>query len=269
MISPAAPSGAGTTDQDSMYPCSVRMRASSTLSLDAGTSTVACAAWIALRTRVRKSAMGSAIDMPWLSRLFQLNEFLSWGSEVWWGGGGGARGSKPVSARPLRLCSTGLLPGGLRHPRDLAVVGELAKADAAHAELPVDRARPATPVASSICTCLELGGPRLLDAQRCLGHQSVLSFSAVYASLDSGEPSCPAAFASSLASAAISSATASATISSAISSATSSSAISSTISSAAASATISSTISSATASATISSATASATTSSAGGSSAT
>src|SRR3954453_1206420 len=39
------------------------MRASSTLSLDAGMSTVSWAAWIPLRIRVRKSAMGSVMDM--------------------------------------------------------------------------------------------------------------------------------------------------------------------------------------------------------------
>src|SRR3954452_18488460 len=46
-----------------MYPCSRRMRAISILSLLDGTSTVSCAAWMALHTRVRKSATGSVIDM--------------------------------------------------------------------------------------------------------------------------------------------------------------------------------------------------------------
>src|SRR5919107_5194238 len=39
------------------------MRAISTLSLLAGISTVSCDAWMALRTRVRKSATGSVIDI--------------------------------------------------------------------------------------------------------------------------------------------------------------------------------------------------------------
>src|SRR5450759_5194474 len=39
------------------------MRATSALSLEAGISTVSCAAWIALRMRVRKSAIGSVMDM--------------------------------------------------------------------------------------------------------------------------------------------------------------------------------------------------------------
>src|SRR4051794_23343419 len=123
------------------------MRASSPLSLDAGTSTVSWAARMALRTRVRKSAIGSVMDMA------------------------------------LRL-----LPGRLRHPGDLAVVGELAKADAAHPELAVHRARPAAAGASSIGLGLVLGGARLLDAQRGLGHQSLLSSSVFGASL--GSASC-------------------------------------------------------------------------------
>src|SRR5580692_4242534 len=113
-------------------------------------STVSWAAWIALRTRVRKSAMGSVIDM---SR---------------WSLGG-----------------SWLLPGGLRHPGDLAVVGELAQTDAAHPELLVNRARSSATVAASIGARLELWGPRLLDAHRCLGHQSVLSFSAAVSALSS------------------------------------------------------------------------------------
>src|SRR5271170_1892384 len=42
------------------------MRASSAFWREAGISTVSCEAWIALRIRVRKSAMGSVIDMGWL-----------------------------------------------------------------------------------------------------------------------------------------------------------------------------------------------------------
>src|ERR1700751_2051142 len=104
---PAPSSGAGISVHESMYPCSSRILASSALSLLAGTSTVSCAARIALRTRVRKSDIGSVIDMVVLSRL----------------------------------------PGGLRHPGDLAVVRELAQTDTAHPELPVDRAR--TPAAGA------------------------------------------------------------------------------------------------------------------------
>src|SRR3954452_16674396 len=45
------------------------MRASSTLSLDDGISTVSWAAWMPLRMRVRKSAMGSVIDIRSPARL--------------------------------------------------------------------------------------------------------------------------------------------------------------------------------------------------------
>src|SRR3954471_22095508 len=46
-----------------MYPCSVRIRAISFLSRLEGISTVSCAAMMPFRIRVRKSAMGSVIDM--------------------------------------------------------------------------------------------------------------------------------------------------------------------------------------------------------------
>src|SRR5271154_1722797 len=75
-----------------------------------------------------------------------------------------------------------LLPGGLGHPGDLAVVGELAKADAAHPELAIHRARPAAARASSIGLGFELWRAKLFDALRGLGHQSVLSFSVFSAS---------------------------------------------------------------------------------------
>src|SRR5450759_1580374 len=49
------------------------MSAISALSLEAGMSTVSCAAWIALRMRVRRSAIGSVMDMAcsdlkWVSK---------------------------------------------------------------------------------------------------------------------------------------------------------------------------------------------------------
>src|ERR671910_2829408 len=52
-----------------MYPCSERMRAISAFSREAGISTSSCAAWMPLRIRVRKSAMGSVIDMRSPARL--------------------------------------------------------------------------------------------------------------------------------------------------------------------------------------------------------
>src|SRR3954452_22136366 len=97
------------------------MRAISTLSLLEGMSTVSWAAWIPLRMRVRKSAMGSVMDM---------------------------RG----------------LPAALRHPGDVAVVGELAQADPADAELAIDAARAPALAAPGVLTGLVLVRARLTDA---------------------------------------------------------------------------------------------------------
>src|SRR3954447_23966713 len=98
------------------------MRAISTLSFDAGMSTVSWAAWIPLRIRVKKSAMGSVM----LMRAY--------------------------------------LPAALRHPGDVAVVGELAQADPADAELAIDTARAPALAAPGVLTGLELVGARLTDA---------------------------------------------------------------------------------------------------------
>src|SRR3954469_21997502 len=109
-----------------MYPCSVRMRAISVLSFEAGMSTVVCDAWIPLRIRVRKSAMGSVIDM--------------------------------------------LLPAALRHAGDIAVVRELAQADAAHTELAEHRTRAAAAAAAGVLARLELRTACLAHALGRLGH---------------------------------------------------------------------------------------------------
>src|SRR3954454_10339068 len=106
------------------------MRAISCLSLDEGISTVSCAAMIPLLIRVRKSAMGSVIDIG--------------------------------------------LPARLRHAGDVAVVGHLAQRDAAEAELPVDRAGPATTASAPVGPCLVLR--RAVHARDLggLGHGSLL-----------------------------------------------------------------------------------------------
>src|SRR4051794_41878806 len=86
---------------------------------------------MALRTRVRKSATGSVMDM--VQRL--------------------------------------LLPAALRHARDVAVMRELAQADAAQAELAEHRARAAAAAAARVRAGLVLGGARLTDALGKLGHE--------------------------------------------------------------------------------------------------
>src|SRR3954451_21379677 len=98
-------------------------------------STVSWAAWIPLRIRVRKSAMGSVMDMA------------------------------------LKGCS---LPAALGHPRHVAVVRELAQADPAQAELAIHRARPAAAAATTVLTRLVLGGACLAHALCRLGHASGL-----------------------------------------------------------------------------------------------
>src|SRR5436305_319920 len=120
------------------------MRAISTLSLDAGMSTVSWAAWIPLRIRVRKSAMGSVIDMR--------------------------------------------LPAALGHPGDVAVVGELAQADPADAELAIHRARPAALAAPGVLTGLVLASACLAHALRRLCHQA--SSSSVWLGCGSSSACC-------------------------------------------------------------------------------
>src|ERR1039457_2283341 len=87
-----------------MYPSSFKMRAISAFSLEAGTSTLGWRAWIALRTRVSMSAMGSLV-------IILLLHFL---------------------------------PASLGHTRNLAIEGELAEAEAANSELAQERAWPST-----------------------------------------------------------------------------------------------------------------------------
>src|SRR5918995_4371436 len=107
-----------------MYPCSRRMRAHSVFSFEDGISTVSCAAWIPLRMRVRKSAIGSVLE-------------LTAGS----------------------LC--GVSPRRLGHARDEALMGELPEADTAQSELPVDRAGPAATAATGVLPGLVLRGALL------------------------------------------------------------------------------------------------------------
>src|SRR3954466_2049401 len=83
-------------------------------------SAVSCAAWIALRIRVRKSAMGSVMDMG--------------------------------------LSALRVLPAGLGHPGDEPVVGQLPQADPADAELAVDGARAPAAAAPTVLAGLVLGG---------------------------------------------------------------------------------------------------------------
>src|SRR3978361_1243382 len=88
------------------------MRASSVLNFDAGITTASWSARSPLRMRVRKSAMGSVIDIG--------------------------------------------LPARLRESGDVTVVGHLAQADPAEAELAEVRAGAAAPLAAIVVTRLVL-----------------------------------------------------------------------------------------------------------------
>src|SRR6516164_3314083 len=98
------------------------MRAISAFSLEAGTSTFGWRAWIALRTRVSMSAIGSLVIVLLLP----------------------------------------FLPASLGHTRNLAVQSELAEAEAANSELAQECARPSTTPASVPMAARQLSDSRLL-----------------------------------------------------------------------------------------------------------
>src|SRR5215210_1671155 len=107
---------------------------------DDGTLTVWCEAVMALRIRVRKSAVVSVMDMV----VSAVDE-------------GG------LTARS---------PRALGHSGDEALVGQLAQADPADAELAVDRPRPAAAPAAGVAAGLELGPAPLAHDLGRLGHGS-------------------------------------------------------------------------------------------------
>src|SRR5215208_2862364 len=100
-----------------MYPCSRSTRAISSFSLEAGMSTASWSAWRPLRMRVRKSAIGSVVDMQ--------------------------------------------LPAGLGEAGDVPLVGHLAQADPAQADLAEVRARATAPLAAIVVAGLVLRGAAL------------------------------------------------------------------------------------------------------------
>src|SRR3954454_6579824 len=72
------------------------------------------------------------------------------------------------------VSTSSLLPAGLGHTGNRALMRELAQADAAQAELAEHRAWPAAPVAARIVADAVLLRPLLLDDERCLRHLLVL-----------------------------------------------------------------------------------------------
>src|SRR3954452_13305883 len=109
------------------------------LIFECGRVTSSWYAELALRRRVKKSAIGSVMVMTAgspSSRRFPLRayrNFLSNGTWSW------------------------ELPAGLLHTWQLAGVRHLAQADAAQPELAVDRVRATAPVAAGVAAHLELG----------------------------------------------------------------------------------------------------------------
>src|SRR5262245_43988641 len=68
------------------------------------------------------------------------------------------------------VSTSDLLPARLRHAGDRTLVRELAQADPAEAELPIDRTRTSAAVAARVGANLVLRLPLLLDPERLLGH---------------------------------------------------------------------------------------------------
>src|SRR5512133_1451130 len=135
-------------------------------SLENGMETASWCAELAFRTRASMSAIGSVIVIgllrplsPWFhaDRGWSCRRDLRcrWsGSQQWWYAG--------------RLAAS-RSPGALGHAGELAAVGHLAKADAAQAELAVDRVRSAAALTPRISADLELRRLRGLVDQCGLG----------------------------------------------------------------------------------------------------
>src|SRR5687768_4441025 len=119
------------------------MRAISSFSFDAGTSTRVWRDWTALRIRVSMSAIGSVIPCPRgpgaapASRLQRARTTAARFPAV-----------RPPTVAGLRSRPCGALPAALGHTRDLALEGELTETETAQGELPEVRPRPATPLAA-------------------------------------------------------------------------------------------------------------------------
>src|SRR6476469_4109820 len=111
------------------------MRASSVLKCECGITTASWSAWRPLRTRVRKSAIGSL--------------------------------------KLKVLVSRSRLPARLGQAWNVALVGVIAQADAAKAELAHVGARPAALAAAVVLTGLVLGWALLAHPLRSLGHLSL------------------------------------------------------------------------------------------------
>src|SRR5687768_5914008 len=137
------------------------------LSFEDGMAAESWYAWLAFRSRVSMSAIGSVIVMacgaslaavPHVSRMLRWSWACRRTVERWCGQG----------ERPGRVGRE--LPAGLAHARELPGVGHLPQADPAQAELAEHRVRATAPLAAGVAADLELGlAVRLLD-ESLLGH---------------------------------------------------------------------------------------------------
>src|SRR5688500_9802452 len=140
------------------------------LSFEDGMAAESWYAWLAFRSRVSMSAIGSVIVMGCGASLAAVPHVSRWTVVVGLSANGGAV-VRPGRSAPAGWCD---LPAGLAHARELPGVGHLPQADPAQAELAEHRVRTTAPLAAGVATDGELGlAVRLLD-QSLLGHWFLL-----------------------------------------------------------------------------------------------
>src|SRR3954454_24424739 len=147
-------------------------------SFDDGMVAASWYAWLALRSRVSMSAIGSVIVMGGTASLAAVPRALGLGDLALGLSAIGGATERDGTARPQGPRARGARPGGRPGPspagladaRELPGVRHLPQADPAQAELAEDRVRTAAPLATGVSADGELGLPvRLLD-QSLLGH---------------------------------------------------------------------------------------------------
>src|SRR3954454_24002618 len=149
-------------------------------SFDDGMVAASWYAWLALRSRVSMSAIGSVIVMGGTASLAAVPRALGLGDLALGLSAIGGATERDGTARPQGPRARGARPGGrpgpspagLAHARELPGVRHLPQADPAQAELAEDRMRPAAPLAAGVAADRELRlAGRLVD-QSLLGHVS-------------------------------------------------------------------------------------------------
>src|ERR1700733_11383651 len=151
-----------------MYPSSLRMRAISSFSLEAGTSTFWCRALTALRMRVSMSATGSVnlialllLRRPFASAVAALAEEPAAALLARCSFGAGER---------ARTARTPALPGRFRNPGNFSPQRQTAETQAAKTELAQIGARSAADLAAVVLAGGKFWFLRVLDSFCCCGH---------------------------------------------------------------------------------------------------